>query len=81
MTAENDTDGLTWIDAHRAFCDDPTCGTCEAYETGYSRGKDSMEFELLHWDGSHVAGDGCRPCVIARHIIAQVGKSEKGATA
>ena len=67
MTTAIENDRRTWIDAHRASCDG-TCELCEAYDTGYSRGKDALEFELLHWDGSHVADDGCRPCVIARHV-------------
>ena len=43
----------TWIDEHRASCDGASCDVCEAFEVGYSRGKVALEFELLHWDGSH----------------------------
>ena len=67
----------TWIDEHRASCD-----VCEAFEVGYSRGKVALEFELLHWDGSHPPDDGCRPCVIARHLVrtSQRGRMPREAT-
>ena len=43
------------------------------YNTGYGDGKSKAFFEMEHWQpNEHFPGCGCRPCVVARSVIAKV---------
>ena len=52
-------------------CDDLACELCDAYDDGYSAGKDKMaaEIEAVLDAKNHAAGCGCRPCQLIRAVL------------